>query len=84
MIRAFALAMTMLSPDCQRLCLGVCRWDWAVMRCEDSRVKYLGTWDPLPLDYTPPRENDFPAWVIPYPRDWGEYPLEKQMTESIW
>ena len=77
MIRALLAAATLLAPDCQPLCLGVCYWDWAQGYCQDSRVVRLGEWDPLPWGYEPPHEREFPAWDIPYPSAWGYYPLEK-------
>jgi len=77
MFRALLIAAYVLAPDCQRLCLGVCHFDWMNNRCADTRVAYLGTWDPIPLDYTPPNESSFPAWSVQYPKQWGEYPAEK-------
>ena len=76
MIRALLIAAHLLEPDCQRLCLGVCHYDWQAGRCDDSRVHYLGTWDVVPTSYVPPKERDFPGWVIPYPAEWGTYSLE--------
>lgn len=78
MIHAIALAAALLAPDCQRLCLGKCWWDWQLMYCRDTRVVRLGTWDPIPTDYEPPGEKDFPGWVIQYPKEWGSYPMEQQ------
>ena len=77
MIKAILLAVAFLSPDCQRLCLGKCWYDWRLFRCHDTRVAFLGTWDPIPTDYEPPKEQSFPAWVLPYPKAWGEYTTEK-------
>jgi hypothetical protein len=79
-IHALAIATALLAPDCQRLCLGKCWWDWQLNYCYDTRVVRLGEWDPLPWGYEPPREGEFPAWVLPYPKQWGEYPMEKQMS----
>lgn len=84
MISAILLAAHLLAPDCQRLCLygSTCWYDWTLGRCADSRVVYLGTWDPIPFDYTPPREQDFPGWVVPYPQSWGSYPMERDVLEG--
>lgn len=97
MIRALLLATQLLAPvDCQRTCLygSRCFYSWWYLRCEDSRVVHLGEWNPIYWGYKPPREQDFPAWVIPYPRPWGSYPLEQPRenhsahqghdVESIW
>lgn len=77
MIRALLLATQLLAPDCQRLCLGVCYWDWVADYCHDSRVARLGPWDVVPWGYVPPAEHTFPAWPIPYPSPWGCYPMER-------
>ncbi len=81
MIRALALAAAILAPDCQRLCLGVCYWDWQNWYCRDSRVARLGEWDVVPWGYEPPKEHDFPGWVVPYPKAFGEYPMEQAATQ---
>ncbi len=78
MIRALAIAAALVTPDCQRLCLGTCWWDWQVNYCQDTRVVRLGTWDPLPWGYEPPSERDFPAWPLQYPKEWGEYMTEHE------
>lgn len=82
MIRMLLVAAYLIAPDCQRLCLGVCYYDWSVGYCQDSRVVRLGTWDPIPWGYVPPSERDFIGWAVPYPRQWGEYPLEREHSES--
>lgn len=81
MIRALLLAAAALAPDCSRLCLGVCYYDWVAGYCQDSRVVRLGTWDVVPWGYEPPTERSYPAWIVPYPRAWGEYPTESEPTE---
>lgn len=81
MIHALVLAASLLAPDCQRLCLGRCHYDWVRGYCADTRVARLGEWDVVPWGYDPPRERDFPAWVCPYPFAWGEYPTERAATE---
>lgn len=81
MIRAVTLAAALLAPDCQRLCLGTCYFSWTKLYCEDSRVARLGCWDVVPWGYEPADERDFPAWPIPYPRAWGEYPMEHEAQE---
>lgn len=63
-------------PDCQRFCLGVCSYDRKMKRCQDSRVEYIGTWDPIPTDYSPSSQSEFPIWNISNPKDWPEYPTE--------
>lgn len=82
MIHAIVLAAAILSPNCGTQCLGRCYWSWQNWRCQDSRVAYLGTWDPVPLDYEPPRESDFPGWAVPYPKSWGSYSLE-QVSSAV-
>ena len=77
MIKALTLAASLLAPDCLWLCLGVCHYDWQAGYCQDTRVVRLGPWDPIPLDYVPPRESDFPAWPLQYPREWGTYVTEQ-------
>lgn len=72
------MAAALLAPDCQRLCLGTCHYDWSLGYCWDSRVARLGAWDPLPWGYIPPAESSYPAWVLPYPMEWGSYPLERE------
>lgn len=48
----------------------------ADLRCV-PRVVRLGTWDPVPLDYTPRALSDFPASTLNRPGPWGEYPTER-------
>ena len=83
MIRGLALAVALLTPDCQPLCLGVCWYDWAKGYCMDTRVARLGTWDVVPWYYSPPQEREYPAWVLPYPSAWGEYPTERY-TDNLY
>lgn len=64
------------APDCQRFCLGVCHWSWTQHRCMDTRVVFIGTWDPIPLDYDPPTESAFPVWKLSYPQEYGAFSLE--------
>jgi hypothetical protein len=71
------LTSPLWTPDCQRLCLGECHYDYNRGRCYDSRVVYIGTWDPVPLDYSPPTIYEFPVSRIPFPVDFGYYPLEQ-------
>lgn len=78
MIRAIAIAAYLLAPDCQRLCLGTCWFDWQLGYCQDTRVVRLGEWDVVPWGYVPPAENEFPAWPLAYPRPWGSFPLEQE------
>lgn len=84
---AFLIAALHLwaDPACQPLCLygSVCRYDFANMYCEDSRVKRLGEWDVSGPDYKPKKEYEYgPLWAIPYPKDWGYYTLEQRPTPS--
>jgi hypothetical protein len=77
MIRALILAAHLIEPDCQRLCLGVCTYDWQHGYCADTMVARLGEWDVVPWGYVPPKEHDFVGWVVPYPKSYGEYPMEQ-------
>lgn len=81
MIRALLAAATLVTPDCQPLCLGVCHYDWRLGYCYDTRVARLGIWDVVPWGYIPPEERDFPGWVVPYPKQYGEYPMEQHAPE---
>lgn len=67
-------------PDCQRFCLGICAYDWALHRCSDTRITYLGVWDGVPTNYEPKTYLDYQEYPKLFPPseplEWGQYPLE--------
>lgn len=81
LVRAILIAASLLQPDCQRFCLygSTCWYNWTALRCEDSRVVVIGENNIVPTDYKPTAESDYEGlWRIPYPKAWGEYPMEKR------
>lgn len=70
-------------PDCQRFCLGVCHYDRAKRRCEDSRVQVIGTWDPVPVGYAPAKLYDFPVNKLGTPPVHGYFDAERPSNRNF-
>lgn len=69
MVLSMLVSPIHLTYDCQSLCLGKCHWNLELKYCEDTRVKRLGTWDPVPLDYVAPSIYSFSVSNLPQPPD---------------